>query len=65
MPVISWLIRGLLFLAATVTGWFIAEDAPNFTIIQMIVAVMLLTVFVALGAFWETVMDWLRARRES
>lgn len=64
MPILSWLIRGLLFLAAIITGWFVAEDAPNFSVIQMVVAVFLLTIFVGLAAFWETVMDWIRERRQ-
>jgi len=63
MPILSWLIRGLLFLAAIITGWFIADDAPNFSVIQMVVAVFLLTFLVALAAFWEAAIEWLRERR--
>ena len=64
MPVLSWLIRPLLLLAAVIAGWFVAEDAVNFGIIQMVVAMVLITMLVALAAFWEAVMDWLRERRK-
>lgn len=60
---LNFIIRPLLALAGVITGWFVATDATNFSLIQMAVAVVLLTLFVALAAFWETVMGWLRNRR--
>lgn len=63
MPVIAWLIRPILFLAAIITGWFVAEDAANFGVVQMAVSVLLITAFVAIAAFWETIADWLRERK--
>lgn len=63
MPVISWLIRPILFLAAIIAGWFVAEDAANFGVVQMAVAVLLITLCVALAAFWETVIGWMRERK--
>jgi hypothetical protein len=65
MPVLSWLIRPILLLAAVIAGWFVAEDAPNFGVVQMVVAVCLITALVALAAFWEVLIDWWRARRLS
>lgn len=49
---INWLVRGLLIVAGVVTGWFLAKDAPNFGVIQMVVALLLLTLIVAVIAFW-------------
>lgn len=63
MPILSWLIRPLLLLAAIVAGWFVAEESPNFGVVQMVVAVFLITALVALAAFWEAVMERLRERK--
>ena len=32
--VVSWIVRGLLIVSGTVTGWFVSKDAPNFSFIQ-------------------------------
>jgi len=65
MPILSWLIRPLLFLAAIMAGWFVAEDAANFGVVQMVMAVLLITALVALAAFWEALIGWLRDRGNS
>ena len=58
---LHWLIRGLLIVAGVVTGWFVAGDAPNFGIVQVMVALMLITLAVAAVAFWPA--GWkIRAR---
>lgn len=44
--------RLLLLLAAPIAALFVARDALNFSIVQMIVAVGLFTAFVAMLAFW-------------
>jgi hypothetical protein len=64
MPFISWLLRPILIVAALIAGWFVAEDSANFTVIQMVVAVVLIAVLVALAAFWEMLADWLKERRD-
>lgn len=63
MPILTWLMRPLLLLAAVIAGWFVAEDATNFRLVQMVVAILLITLAVALAAFWETVVDWWRDRK--
>lgn len=63
MPIISWLLRPILFLAAIIAGWFVASDAPNFSVVQMAVAVLLIAVLVAIAAFWEQLADWLKDRK--
>ncbi len=64
MPLINWLLRPVLFLAAIIAGWFVAEDAVNFGVVQMVVAVVLITILVAIAAFWEAILDWLNERRK-
>lgn len=59
------LMRPIMIVAAIIAGWFVARDAVNFTIIQMVVALFLITALVALAAFWETVSEWLRTRKDA
>jgi len=49
---ISWIVRGLLAGGGVVSGWFVAEDAPKFGVVQMMMALILLTFVVAVLAFW-------------
>lgn len=63
MPVLSWFIRPILFLAAIVASWFVARDAANFGVVQMVVALLLIVALVALAALWETMIEWWRERR--
>jgi len=51
---ISWIVRLLMIAAGAVTGWVVAEDAPNFGIIQVMVALLLLTLIVGVLAFWPS-----------
>lgn len=63
MPILSWLIRPLLVVAAIIAGWFVAEEAPNFGVVQMVVAVFLIAALVGLAAFWEAVAERMRERK--
>jgi len=49
---VGWIARGLLIVAGIVTSWFVAKDAPNFGVVQGMVAVVLLGLTVAVLAFW-------------
>lgn len=49
---LNWVVRGLLIVAGVITGWFTAKDAPNFGVVQMVVALLLLVLIVAVVAFW-------------
>ncbi|HEV2566570.1 MAG TPA: hypothetical protein VGU19_15970 [Microvirga sp.] len=51
---VSWIVRALLVVAGAITSWFVAGDAPNFSVIQMVVALLLLTFTVAVIAFWPS-----------
>ena len=33
---VSWIVRALLVVAGAITSWFVASDAPNFGVIQMV-----------------------------
>jgi hypothetical protein len=49
---VGWIIRCLLFLAAPIVALFVSRDALNFGIIEMLVAIMLMTAFVMAAAAW-------------
>lgn len=64
MPVISWLIKPLMLVSAAIATWFVAEDAANFGVVQMAIAVILVTSLVALAVFWQPLVSWFRQRRD-
>lgn len=49
----SWLVRLILIPAGIVAGWFVAKDAPNFGVAQLVVALLMMVAVVALLAFWR------------
>lgn len=60
--VLNILIRPIMFLSAAIAAFFVAKDAPNFTVIQMVVGLFLIVALVAIGAFWETLSDRFRRK---
>lgn len=48
--VISWIVRLLMAVAGIVAAWFIAKDALNFGIVQAVIALLLVTLIVAVLA---------------
>lgn len=49
---LSWIVRGLMIGASGITSIFIAKDAPLYGFVQTLLAVGLLTLIVAIAAFW-------------
>lgn len=49
----SLIFRILFVIAGAVTALFVARDALNFTIIQTLVAIMLVTAIVGVGSLWS------------
>ena len=60
---LNLIIRPIMILAAFIASYFVARNAVNFTIVQMVVALLLITGFVAVAAFWEFLADRLNAKR--
>lgn len=50
----GWIVRLLLIAAGMVTGWFVARDAAIFGVVQVMVALLLITAIVAILAFWPS-----------
>ena len=51
-----------MVIAAVIAGWFVARDAVNFSIIQMVVGLLLITALVAVAACWELIADRLKKK---
>ena len=49
---LSWIFRGFLIVVGFVASWFVAKDTPQFGVMQMAVALILLVLVVAVLAFW-------------
>jgi exosortase/archaeosortase len=49
---LSWIFRVVLIAVGFVASWFVAKDSPQFGIMQMAVALILVVVIVAVLAFW-------------
>ncbi len=60
MPVISWLVAPVMALAAAIASWFVAKDSASFEVVQMAVAVLLITTAVAIVVFWKPAVRWIR-----
>jgi hypothetical protein len=55
---LGWIVRILLFFAGLITSFFVARDALNYDIVQMVVALLLFTVIIAIVAFWPMLKKW-------
>jgi len=62
MPGISWLLQPVMTTAAFFATWFVAEDSANFGVVQMAIAVLLITSVVAVATFWRSILSWLTPR---
>lgn len=56
----GWLARIVLAVAGVIAGWFVAREAQNFSLIQMSIALLLITIMVAGAAFGPTILTWFR-----
>jgi len=54
LMMVNWIARTLLLLAGFVTSWFVAKDAPNFGVVQTMVATLMLALVVFIFAFWPS-----------
>ncbi|WP_271169481.1 hypothetical protein [Hansschlegelia plantiphila] len=52
---LGWFVRLSLGLASLITGLFVAKDAVNFGIVNVMVAVLLLTAVISVLAFWPMI----------
>ncbi len=63
---LGWLVRVLLVISGSITSWFVAYDSLKFNIIQMVIAIFLITLVMFIAAFWRPLWDWVsRIRKRS
>ena len=55
----------LLAAGAAVAGVFFGRDEPNFVVVQMMVATLILAAIVSLMVFWRGLVEFCRARWKS
>jgi len=55
----GWIVRGIMVVAGVIAGWFVASDSRNFDLVQMAVALILITFVVFVAAFWPAISAFL------
>jgi hypothetical protein len=60
---VSLIVRGLLIISGTVTGWFVSKDAPNFSFIQGMASLLVIAVIVFVLAYWPAAWSYFLNRR--
>jgi hypothetical protein len=60
---LGWIARSLMFIASIITGWFVARDVASLEVIEMVVSLLLIIFFLAVGAFWPYLAAWFANRR--
>lgn len=60
---LGWIVRLVMFIASIITGWFVARDTASLDVIEMVVSLLLIVLFLAVGAFWPYLMAWFADRR--
>jgi hypothetical protein len=58
---LTWPADVLLGIGGFVAGLFFSKDATSFTVIQMMIATLVLAAFVALLVFWQSVVEYCRS----
>jgi hypothetical protein len=58
---LTWPADQLLWLGGVVAGWFFSKDATSFTVVQMMVATLVLAALVALLVFWQSLLEYCRS----
>jgi hypothetical protein len=60
---LGWIARSLMFIASIITSWFVARDVASLDVIEMVVSLLLIIFFLAVGAFWPYLAAWFANRR--
>jgi hypothetical protein len=58
---LTWPADQLLRIGGVVAGWFFSKDATSFTVVQMMVATLVLAAFVILFMFWQSLFECCRS----
>ena len=58
---LTWPADLLLGIGAIVASWFVSEDKPNFVVIQMMVATLVLAAIVALLVYGQSLVEYFQS----
>ena len=59
---LTWPADQLLRIGGVVAGWFFSKDATSFTVIQMMVATLVLATVVSAIVFWRSLVECWQSR---
>jgi hypothetical protein len=62
---LSWPADGLLYLGGTVASWIVNKDAPNFIVVQMMAAILVLVAIVSAVVYWESLVEFWKSAWKS
>lgn len=57
---LGWMVRLLLALSGSIASWFIAHDSLSFDVVQMVIAILLITLIVFTIAFWGPLIKFIK-----
>ncbi len=52
---LDWIVRILLSISGLISSLFVTREALNFPIVQMMVAILVLSVFILIAAFYTDI----------
>lgn len=60
---LNLIVRLFMVLAGMIASLFVAKDALNFDFIQTVIAMILVTIAVAIAAFWPAIKSLFKHKR--
>ncbi|HHT0591825.1 TPA: hypothetical protein ACTXXA_000779 [Legionella anisa] len=61
---IQWLLRLLFVISGSIASWFVGREELKFPVVQMVVAVILVTLILSTIAFWPELKGWFKRIRK-
>ena len=55
---LSWPADALLYIGGIVASWIVSRDAPDFIVVQMMIATLVLAAVVATVVYWQSFVEF-------
>jgi hypothetical protein len=62
---LSWPADALLYIGGIVASWIVSSDAPDFIVVQMMIATLVLAAVVATVVYWQTFVEFWKSAWKS
>jgi hypothetical protein len=62
---LTWPADALLYAGGIVASWIVSKDAPEFIVIQMMIATLVLAAVVATVVYWQSLIEFLKSAWKS